>query len=325
LESRVTRWLANLDNPRQGGFDRISMNESPRSRVPLAPKSLLVLVTGITGKQGSHLARHLLKRGHRLRALVRNPSSPKLEEIRSKGVDVALGSFDDPAAIERAARGIDAMFLMGTALEAGVQVETRQGIAAIDAAKAAEVPWLVYSSIGSANRQTGIPHFDSKFAVEEHLRRSGLPYAVSAPTAFMENFLAPLQLSSLRQGKFAMGTSPDRRLQMVALDDLSAFVTHILENPSRFGGKRIDVASDALSEADAARIISELSGRKIEYQQIPLDVVRSQNASYAKMFEWLERVGYTADIDRLRRDFPYVGWQRFHEWAARQDWVRVLS
>ncbi len=217
------------------------------------------------------------------------------------------------------------MFLMSTAFEAGPAAETRQGIAAVDAAKAAGVPWLVYSSVSDADRRTGIPHFDSKLAVEEHLRRSGVPHAISAPTSFMENLRSPFQLPSLRQGRLSMGLAPARRLQMVALDDLGEFVTFLLENPSRFGGKRINVASDALSGTETARVLSELSGRTIEYQQIPLDVLRKQNADFAKMFEWFEHAGYTADIEGLRRDEPQVGWQRFRDWAARQEWPRLLA
>ena len=122
-----------------------------------------------------------------------------------------------------------------------------------------------------------------------------------------------------------MGISPDRPLQMVALEDLSAFATHLLENPSRFRGKRFNVASDALTGPMAARILSELSGRKIAYQQIPLAILQSQNADFAKMYDWLEHVGYAADIEGLRREYPDVGWQRFRDWAARHDWARLLS
>jgi uncharacterized protein YbjT (DUF2867 family) len=301
------------------------MGEASRTAIRPAARSLLVLVSGITGQQGGHLARHLLLRGHRVRAVVRNPESPKLDAFRAGHVEIVPGAFEDEAAIERAARGVDAMFLMGTALGVGVEGETRQGITAIDAAKAAGVPWLVYSSVGSANRQTRIPHFEAKFVVETHLHQSGVPYAVSAPTSFMENFLGPMQVASLRQGKVALATSADRSVQMVALDDLSAFVTHVLENPSLFLRKRIDVASDAVSGAAATRILSEVTGRKLGYQQIPMDVVRAQNPGYAKMLEWIEAVGYAADIEGLRREYPDVGWRRFHEWAAQQDWARVLS
>lgn len=301
------------------------MQESSDSTVSHAPKSLLILVTGLRGQQGGHVARHLLKRGHRVRGLARNPEDPTLKEMRSQGVEIVQGSFDGGPALQKAAQGVDGMFLMGTAFESGPEAETRQGTQAIEAAKSAGVPWLVYSSVGDANRHTGIPHFESKFVVEQHLGKSGVPHAISAPTSFMENFLAPYQLPSLRQGRLAAGVSPGRPIQMVALDDLGAFVTHLLENPSRFNGKRINVASDEVSESDVARIITDLSGRKIEFQQIPLEALRAQNADIAKMFEWFEKGGYTAEIDVLRREYPQIGWQRFPEWAARQDWARLLG
>ncbi|MGA8542308.1 MAG: NmrA/HSCARG family protein [Thermoplasmata archaeon] len=288
-------------------------------------KPLLVLVTGVTGHQGGQVARHLLQHAHRVRAVVRDPQSPKLADIRSKGIEVQQGSFDDPSTIERAVQGVDAMFLMGTPYGGGPEQETRQGIAAIDAAKAAGVPWLVYSSVGDANRKTGVPHFDSKFAVEEHLRKSGVPYAISAPAAFMENFVARFNLPSIKQGKLMGGTSPDRKVKMVALEDLGAFDSLVLENPSRFHGKRVDIASDAVSQAEAARKISELTGRTIEYQQLPLEALRAQSADMAKMVEWFERAGYTADIEGLRREYPEVGWHRFPDWAAQQPWARLVS
>jgi len=281
---------------------------------------LHVLVTGVSGQQGGHVAAQLLSRGHRVRGLTRNLENPKLAWLRSKGVELVQGTFDDEVSIERAAQSVDAMFLMGTPFGGGAEMEAREGKTAIDAAKRAGVPWLVYSSVGNADSKTGIPHFESKFAVEEHLRRSGIPYAITAPTSFMENFIAPFQLGTLRLGKIAAGVSPDRPIQSVALDDLSAFVTHVLEHPAHFEGQRINVASDSLSDSEAARIISEVSRRKIEYQQVPMEVLRTQNPDYAKMFEWIEKAGYTADIDGLRRDYPRIGWQRFREWAGKQDW-----
>jgi uncharacterized protein YbjT (DUF2867 family) len=301
------------------------MSEASPPQEPPHGKPLNVLVAGISGQQGGHVARHLLRRGHKVRGLARDLDNPKLTELRSKGVEVVKGTFDDPASVENAARGVDAMFLMGTPFRGGAAQEQRQGIAAVDAAHRAGVPWLVYSSVGDADRKTGIPHFDSKFAVEQHLRASGVPSAVSAPTAFMENFVSPFQLPGLREGRLSGGTSPDRKVQMVALDDLAAFVTVLLENPSRFRGRRTNVASDAVSQSDAAHLLTGLLRRPVVYQQIPIEMLRSQSADTAAMIEWFERDGYTADIEALRREFPNVGWQRFPEWAARQDWSQLLK
>jgi uncharacterized protein YbjT (DUF2867 family) len=300
------------------------MTDSIPAETPYSGKPLRVLVTGITGNQGSHVASQLLARGHRLRALVRDPDGPMVREWRSKGVEPVVGDFESRSTLESAAHGVDAMFLMSTMGREG-SGEAAQGIAAVDAAKAAGVPWLVYSSVACADRKTGIPHFETKFLVEEHLRRSGVPFAIDAPTAFMENFVSPYSLPGLREGRLGGGTSPDRGVQMVALDNLGALVRHLIEAPSKFRGRRIEVASDEVSQGQAARIISELSGRTIEYQRIPLEALRARSADTAKMLEWFERERYTADIDGLRREFPQIGWQRFPEWAARQDWRRLLS
>jgi uncharacterized protein YbjT (DUF2867 family) len=300
------------------------MSGSRTSSTSGAGKPLRILVTGLTGQQGGHVAQQLLQRGHRVRAVVRNPQGPKAQAFGSRGVELVEGSFDDPSTMEGAGRGVDAMFLMGTPAQ-GPEVEARQGKAAVDAAQRARVPWLVYSSVCDADRSTGIPHFESKFSVEQHLGRSTVAHAISAPTAFMENLLAPYQLPTLRQGKNASGTTPDRKVQMVALDDLAAFVVQMLENPSQFSGKRINVASDAVSGAEVARALAGATRRTIEYQQIPLEAVRKQNPDYAKMFEFLERTGYSADIEGLRREYPAVGWHRFGEWAAGQDWPRLLG
>src|SRR3712207_3013064 len=135
--------------------------------------SLSVLVGGATGKQGGALARVLLERGHDVRAFVRRPDSPEAKELERLGAELARGDFDEPSTLEEAARGTDALFIVATPFEAGMEAETRHGIAAADAAKAAGVSHLVYSSVANADKDTGIPHFDSKRKVDEHIEGLG--------------------------------------------------------------------------------------------------------------------------------------------------------
>src|SRR5579872_4953792 len=123
-------------------------------------KSKLVLVSGATGKQGGACVEALLTRGHRVRALTRNPASPAANRLREQGVEIAVGDFNDRDSLVRAARGADAVYAMSTPYEQGAEQETAQGIIITDAARAARIAHFVYSSVASADRGTGIEHFD---------------------------------------------------------------------------------------------------------------------------------------------------------------------
>jgi uncharacterized protein YbjT (DUF2867 family) len=290
----------------------------------LADKSLHVLVTGATGHQGGTVLRHLKARGHRLRALVRDKNTPAARALRDQGVEVFPGNFEDAASIARAANLVDAVFLMSTPL-GGAAAEQKEGIAAVDALRAADAPYILYSSVASAPQRTGIPHFDSKFAIEDHLRRSGTPFAIVGPVAFMENAILPYSLPSLRQGQLGFWLPADKPVQMVALDDLGAFDTVVLENPTRFKGQRVEIASDEVTGQQEVEALSKYVGRPLQYREIPPQALRERSAEVAKMSEWLGTHGYTVDIPRLHREYPDVGWHTYDAWASEQDWPRLLA
>ena len=279
-----------------------------------------VLVTGATGQQGGAVARALLARGHHVKALSRNPNGDAARLLASAGAEIVTGDLFDSAGVAKAAGGVDTMFLMGNSYERGTEEETRQGIIAADAAKAAGVGHLVYSSVADADKKTGIPHFESKYRVEQHVAGLGIPYTISAPVAFMENILAPWSVGALSQGTYAFAVPPKRPLQLVALADIGAFNAALIEWREQVFGKRFDYAGDELSGEAQATILSEAIGRPIQYQEIPIEVARQQSEDVALMFEWFDRVGYDADIAGLRRDFPEVGWHSFADWARAFDW-----
>jgi uncharacterized protein YbjT (DUF2867 family) len=279
-----------------------------------------VLVTGATGQQGGAVARALLSRGHSVKALTRKPDSDAARQLKSEGADVVVGDLGDATSILRAAGDVDTMFLMGNSYEAGVEEEIRQGIIAADAAKAANVGHLIYSSVADANKKTGIPHFESKYIIEKHVAGLAIPYTISAPVAFMENTVAPWSLGALSQGSHAMAMPPKRVLQLVTLADIGAFVAALTERREQVFGMRFDIAGDELSGEKQAEILSKIIGRPINYQQIPIAAMRQQSEDAALMFEWFERVGYDVDIAALQRDFPEVHWHNFTDWARGFDW-----
>jgi uncharacterized protein YbjT (DUF2867 family) len=284
---------------------------------------LNVLVTGASGKQGGHLVRELLARGHSVRALTRKPESPAAAALAERGVTVVPGDFADQGSLERAARGVDAVFAMSTPFEVGDKAETREGINIVRAASSAGVAHLVYSSVAGADRATGIPHFDSKFEVEKEIRRSGVPFTIVAPVFFMENFLADWLAAGIASGSIAMALPATRRLQQIAVADIAQFTALVIERRGSFLGQRIEIASDELTMPTAAAAIGEVSGRHIEYTALPVDAVRQRNEDMARMFEWFDRVGYDVDIVGLRLLYPEVDWHRFSVWAGEQDWSAI--
>jgi uncharacterized protein YbjT (DUF2867 family) len=279
-----------------------------------------VLVAGATGQQGGAVARALLSRGHRVKALTRNPDSDAARRLMSAGADIVTGDLGDTASILRAASGVDTLFLMGNVNEVGTEAETRQGIIAAEAAKAASVGHLIYSSVADANKKTGIPHFDSKYLVEKHIALLGIPFTISAPASFMENIVAPWSIGALRQGTFAFPMPPKRVIQLIALTDIGAFVVALTERRDQVFGKRFDLAGDELSGEEQANILSDAMGRPINYQEIPIAAASQQSEDVAIMFEWFDRVGADADIAALRRDFSEVRWHGFADWARAFDW-----
>jgi uncharacterized protein YbjT (DUF2867 family) len=288
-------------------------------------KPLTVLVTGATGNQGGAVARALLKKGHKVRALTRKPDSAGALALEQLGAELAVGSFDERDALVRAMTGVDAVFIMGTPFEAGMESETRQGIAAVDAAKAAGVKHIVYTSVSDANKKTGIPHFDSKARVEEYLAKANVPYTIIAPVFFTENFIGPWLGQGLKHGVVSMALPAKRAMQTITVEEIGAFGALVIERREAFLGKRLNLGSAEVTGEQVAEIFSRVTGRPFRFMEFPLDQLRSRNEDAAIMFEWMDKKGYAADIAALRRDYPEVGWRSFEDWARAQDWKKLLG
>jgi uncharacterized protein YbjT (DUF2867 family) len=285
-------------------------------------QKLTVVVTGSTGKQGGAVARGLLERGHMVRAVTRDPNSSQAELPAKAGATLVAASLEDTALIMKAPEGATSLFAM-TMPSGGAEAETRQGIAVADAAKTAGVH-LVFTSVGNANRQTGIPHFDSKYEVEKRIAKVGVRATILAPVAFMENLYFIKE--QLAKGIYASALAPTRALAQVAVADIGAVAVRVLEDAGRFTGKRFDLASDELTGNDALAILSRVTGRPFNYYQVPLDVIRQRMGEDAvRMYEWFDRVGFAVDRAALRREFPDLAFHDFESWAKTRDWNALLQ
>ena len=199
---------------------------------------LTVLVTGATGNQGGSVATALMARGHTVHALTRRPESPAAVRLAKAGARIATGDFAEEATVVAAAKGVDTVFLMGNSWEGGPDRERDLGHKAVAALVRARVGHVIYASVDSADRSTGVPHFESKAAVERHLAASGLPYTISAPVSFMDNLLEAWSIPSLQKGIFAAALPPARKLKKIAVADIGPFVAALAERRERVFGRR---------------------------------------------------------------------------------------
>lgn len=284
------------------------------------PNKLSVLVMGATGNQGGAVVRHLLPKGHHIRTLTRNPDSPKAQHLAGQGVEVLKGDFTDSGSVVKAAKSMDTVFAMTTPYETGVDAEAQQGIDLVDAVRQAGVGHLVFNSVGGADRNSNIPHFDSKYKVEQHIASTKIPYTIVAPVFFMDNWFAPWFLPSIQEGTLKLAMPADRPLQQVSVDNIGAFSAAMIERRENVFGKRFDIAGDELTGKETVATISKASGRDIGYEGFDPEFMRADNADFAEMFSWFNKVGYSADIKNLHKEFPEVQWQNFEGWAQQQDW-----
>ncbi|NUT36517.1 MAG: NmrA/HSCARG family protein [Hamadaea sp.] len=276
-----------------------------------------VLVTGATGAQGGAVARELLQRGRAVRAMTRDTTKPAAKELAALGAEVVAGDFDDPAGLRAAATGAAAVFAMGTPFEVDPETETRQGIALLDAVHAAGVGHIVYTSVASALDGTGIPHFESKALVEQHLSTLDTPWTVIAPVAYLDNLVSPWTAPAIAQGTYAFPLPADVPLQQVAVADIAAFAALVVQEPERFAGKRVELASTEHTGTEVAAALSRWLGRPVAYAETGID---PDNEDFQRMVEFFRRGGYTVDLPALHAAYPEVRWHDLETWGATQTW-----
>ncbi len=271
-----------------------------------------ILVTGATGQQGGAVARQLLAKGRRVRALTRKPDSDASKALAQLGAEVVQGDLEDVASIRRALEGAWGVFGVQNTWEAGVEREEEQGKRLAELAREVGVSHYVYTSVGSAHRGTGVPHFDNKFRVEERVRGLGFPsHTIIRPVFFMENLLGGWFLQG---DKLVMALQPTTKLQMIAVEDIGKFGALAFERHEALKGAELDIAGDAVTLPEAARILGEAFGRSISFEQAPIEEVRKSSEDMALMLEWFDRVGYDADVPALKEKYG-IPLQSFSDWA----------
>ena len=281
----------------------------------------IILVTGATGRQGGAVIRRMLPKGWKLRALTRNPTTAAARDLTRQSVDVVQGDLEDQASLERAAHGAYGIYSVQDFWAVGAKREVQQGKNLANAAKKAGVGHFVYSSVGGAERNSGIDHWESKWEIEKYIRNLGLPATMLRPVAFMENYYIDQVEIGILKGKLMDPIRADKPYQTIATDDIGAFVALAFERPQEFIGLELELAGSQLTNPEAAQVFSRVLGRPVKFQKLPMPLVRLVlGKELYQMFRWFNESGFKADIAGLRRKYPEVHLQTLEEWLRNEGW-----
>ncbi|MEV0147089.1 MULTISPECIES: NmrA/HSCARG family protein [unclassified Nonomuraea] len=281
-----------------------------------------VLVTGATGNQGGATARHLLADGWHVRALVRDDTAPAAVRLAERGAELVRGDLDDRASIEAAARGAYGIY----SVQSANPNEITQGKNVADAAKAADVQHLVYSSVGGVESQNrfyvehGWGTID-KWQIEEHIHELGVPATILRPAGFMEDFTSPARF--FQNGSLNVPWHDDLVMQLIAIADTGAFAALAFAEPAVYLGKALEITGDRLTAPQIADALSTAAGRRVPHTQVPLEVLWEHAPEVAKVFTWANETYYDTDLAPLRK--AHADLTDFTTWLNRSGKARLLA
>lgn len=284
----------------------------------MSKKGQTVLVAGATGKQGMAVIEALKasSKPWKISALTRNPNSKAAVELASQGVKPIAGDMNNPQSLIKAMDGIDYVFsVQANFVKDEDGSEVRFGRNMIDAAVASGVKHFVFGSVGGAERHSGVPHFEAKRKIEQHLEASSLSWTIIRPVSFMDNF-ETVPVRTVLLSLFKTLLSPNRKLQLVATRDIGVFAALALENTQGFKGKAVELAGDELTTAQMIATLRTAKIRPVLAFKFPGFIVKKLPEDFPIMVGWFERHGFIADIKSLRKQHP--GLMTLADWARQK-------
>src|ERR1700693_1248735 len=225
----------------------------------------LIGVTGSTGQLGGRVATRLATLGRPQRLLARNPArAPQLP-----GTEIVQASYEDGPSMRTALSGVQTLFL----ISGYGQPRLEQHYSAIDAAIAAGVERIVYTSFLSAAPLATFTHAREHYLTEQRIRESGCSYTFLRPTFYLDR--APLWFSN---EEVVRGPAGNGTITWVSRDDLAAVAVAVLTTSGHNGASYEITGSHALTLTEAAELFSQATGLSASYQPETLEEARASRA-----------------------------------------------
>ncbi len=264
-----------------------------------------IFVTGGTGNQGGSVARSLLQQGFTVKVLTRNTNSAKAQNLKKLNIELVKGDLNDASTYRKYLNDVYGIFSVQT-FENGVKKEINQGITLATLGKEFGVKHFLYSSVFGAHLNTGVPHMNSKFEIENHIRQIGLPFTIIRPTSLFENFLIPQVKKGILKGKLVQPINRDTIQQYIAAEDVGKAAAKIFLNSNEYWGRTIPLATEQLSNQEVAEAFTKVLNKKIEFKKLPVLITRLfLGKNLYKMFKWIDEksVFPMEDVESTRKEF----------------------
>ncbi|MFJ4681232.1 NmrA family NAD(P)-binding protein [Kitasatospora sp. NPDC088783] len=292
-----------------------------------------VLVTGTTGRQGGATARALLERGIPVRALVRDPGTPRARAVEALGAVLCVGDLTEPATLEAAVDGVRAVFSVQMPAYTGQGFdfagEVRQADNLMTAARAAGVRQFVQSSTSGVGQHVEAPGWaegrwarlevplGTKAAIQDRLRELDFPsWTLLKPSFFMENFEPAMRFYFPRglEGGLVTVVKPGTHLSLVAAADVGRAAAAAVADPAAFHRVELELAGDRLTMAEIAEVLSRAWGVQLTAPDMTEEQARGAGmGDMGATHEFMEVVGQPARPEFARAlGIDLTG---FEEWA----------
>ena len=295
----------------------------------------LIAVMGATGTQGGGVVEELLKRQKfAVRVLTRNPKSAKAKTLQAKGCEVVQGDLTKPETLKPAFQKAYGAFVVTNFWDPNtMSSETAQGVLAIQAARAAGVQHLVWSTLPNCQEISGgkyeVIHFTGKALVDAEVKVASFPYFtfVEAPMYF-QNFLGMMAPQPLEGGGKGWTMPMDPLAKVIHIGDpveMGKLTARVFEHPDTMGaGQYLSQASELTSWQN---IIDTLNGQghHFRFKQVPNEVFDAfpfpGAAELREMMNYFEEYTYFGpDADSklaLARELYPEGFTPFAQWAKK--------
>lgn len=284
-----------------------------------------ILLIGVTGGTGGNVVKGFLEQGiTNLRAITRkiDLNRPSLAKLNNAGVELVEANLDNVDSLTAAFTGVAAVYCHATSGDSSKadpqEVERAKQVA--QAAKQANIQHFVYNSAGGAERNSGIPHIEQKYKVEQILKAAGLPTTMLRACLFMEEFWKKYTRPSILKGTFPFSIQPDKALHLITTKDMGRVAAYVIQHPAQYIGREIELAGDVLTPKQMADAFSQAQGIKVIHKETPAWIfLLLWQKELFNLIQWYRHQGYQADVQQLRQEFPGL-LTTFSEFLAETHW-----